>query len=302
VRRAARSISARSCRSRWGHERSPRSSGDGPDRWPGRRLSGTLTACSATTTCPAASGSAVKGRAAHSVRGRLRLRYPPDWLRPRQAVIEGELARVPGVLRGHRERGHGQRRRPIRPDPHRRAGPGRHAVRDARGIPPPPRRPRTEGTRSRLSPRPPCSRSWPPAACSSRPSCRSPAPSWRRSPSAQGGPSSSARGGPWRGTVASTSRCSTRRRSSCAPSAATTGRPPCSCGSCRPASTSWTAPSSGSAGPSATSWPPRPIRSGARPTGDARRSPSARSGRATRSCWPRESGSRWTAPSSTARR
>jgi len=34
---------------------------------------------------------------AHSVRGRLRVRYPAHWLEPRCAAIESELKTLPGV-------------------------------------------------------------------------------------------------------------------------------------------------------------------------------------------------------------
>jgi Cu2+-exporting ATPase len=39
----------------------------------------------------------VSVRIAHSVPGRLRIRYPPHWLRPRQAAIQDALSRLPGV-------------------------------------------------------------------------------------------------------------------------------------------------------------------------------------------------------------
>ena len=34
---------------------------------------------------------------AHSVRGRLRVRYPAHWLEPRYSAIESELRTLPGV-------------------------------------------------------------------------------------------------------------------------------------------------------------------------------------------------------------
>jgi heavy metal translocating P-type ATPase len=41
----------------------------------------------------------VRGRVAHSVRGRLRVRYPTDWLRPRRDAVVSALRDVPGVRR-----------------------------------------------------------------------------------------------------------------------------------------------------------------------------------------------------------
>src|SRR5262249_19623063 len=68
-------------------------------RCPGRRPSGTRTGSSATT--PLASDSRLMRRTiAHSIRGRLRVRYPAHWLEPRFSAIESELKRLPGVRAG----------------------------------------------------------------------------------------------------------------------------------------------------------------------------------------------------------
>ena len=38
-----------------------------------------------------------RARIAHSVRGRLRVRYPAAWLRGRRGLVEARLRRLPGV-------------------------------------------------------------------------------------------------------------------------------------------------------------------------------------------------------------
>src|SRR5262245_32544099 len=53
--------------------------------------------CSATTRCRRARIDRVRWRVAHSVRGRLRVRYPAAWLKPRQHAVVSTLRSVPGV-------------------------------------------------------------------------------------------------------------------------------------------------------------------------------------------------------------